>query len=164
MIEMTKQAVTGVIPPQQGEALIREVWPSVSATPVATLGRVLTQAIITAPLAWGMMLPFYFGKILPFVAKRFTLTNRRLMIQRGLKPSSMGEVALKDIDEVRVVTDANSAFFRAANLDILSHGKVVLSLKGVPEPESFRHSILAAVAAWAPGKIHQPFVPASKTP
>ena len=53
------------------------------------------------------MLPFYFLKILPFVARRYTVTNRRVMVRRGLKPVSSQEVALADIDEVRVRKDGD---------------------------------------------------------
>jgi hypothetical protein len=165
MLDVRKQAVTGLVPPQTGEAVIREVWPSVAAHPgVAGLGRLLTRSIIGAPLAWLMMAPFYFLKILPFMARRYTLTNRRLMIRRGLKPQPVHEVALADIDEVRLHQDANSTFYRAGNLEIVSGGKVVLTLNGVPEPESFRHSIVNAYKAWVPGKATGPFVPAKAQP
>jgi hypothetical protein len=161
MQAMRKQAVTGLVAPATGEALIREVWPSVAAYPgVAAVGRRLSRSIIGAPLAWLMMAPFYFLKILPFLAKRYTLTNRRLMIRRGLKPHPTHEVALADIDEVRLHQDANSSFYRAGNLEIVSGGKIVLMLYGVPEPESFRLNIVSAYQAWVPGKVAGPFVPA----
>jgi hypothetical protein len=150
---MRHQAVTGVVPPQQGEALIRQTWPSVAAYPFpATVGRKLLVSRLGAPLAWVMLAPLYFKKILPFLATRYTVTNRRVMIQRGLKPKPVREVVLADIDDVRVDPDENSAFYLAANLEILSKGQVVLTLPGVPEPEAFRHLILNACKAWAPAK------------
>jgi hypothetical protein len=161
MIDSRKQIVTGLVPPQIGEAKIREVWPSVTAHPaVARLGQMLTRTIIGAPLAWLLMAPFYFLKILPGLAKRYTLTNQRVMIRRGMKAQPTHEVALADIDGVRLQSDGNSSFFRAGDLEIVSKGKVVLTLPGVPEPESFRHSIMQAVKAWVPGKATGPFVPA----
>jgi hypothetical protein len=164
--DVRNQAVTGVVSPQQGEALIREVYPSVARRPaVARLGRKLTGTILLAPLAWGLMFFAYFLKVLPGFARRYTLTNRRLCIRRGqspkLNPSPHEQVPLADIDEVRLVTDDNSTFFRAATLEIMSKGKVVLSLPGVPDPESFRHAILNACIAWVPGKTAGPFLPAS---
>lgn len=153
MTDARRQVVTGLVPPQQAEALIREVWPSVAAFPaVAGLGRLFMRLIITAPLAWLMLAPFYFIKILPFLARRYTLTNRRLMVQRGLKPRPVHEVALAEIEDIQVNPDSNSAFYRAANLDVLSKGKVVLTLKGVPGPEAFRQAILSASKAWSPVK------------
>ncbi|MBL8797802.1 MAG: PH domain-containing protein [Planctomycetia bacterium] len=154
--DLVQQPITGIVPPQLGEATIRVAWPSVSATPaVATLGRKLILSIALAPLGWGLMLPFYFRKILPFLAMRYTLTNRRLMIQRGLKPQVSQEVALADIDEVRVVRDANSVFFRSGDLEIVSKGAVKLRLAGVPEPDAFRQAVLNSCMAWVPGKAQQ---------
>ena len=163
MTEVRNQPVTGVTPPQVREALIREEWPSVTVVPpVATLGRMLIRSMVLAPLGWFLMLPFYFKKVLPVLATRYTLTNRRLMIQRGLKPQPVQEISLAEIDEVRIQTDANSDFFLAATLEIVSKGQVKLSLPGAPEPESFRHAILNACKAWVPGKADTgAFIPAS---
>jgi hypothetical protein len=84
------------------------------------------------------------------------------MIRKGWSGTPSQEVALADIDEVRVVTDANSDFFRAANLEIVSNGQVVLTLPGVPEAEAFRHAIINACTAWVPGKAKTlPFIAAS---
>ncbi|HXG09977.1 MAG TPA: PH domain-containing protein [Gemmataceae bacterium] len=149
-----KQAVTGILPPQLGEAMIREVWPSVTdAQPaLAALCEKMQRTILLAPLAWLLLAPLYFKKVLPFLAKRYTLTNRRLMIQRGLRPKPVEEIALADIDDVRLVPDSLSAFYRSGTLEVLAKGQVALRLAGVPEPESFRHAILNACRAWAPRK------------
>jgi hypothetical protein len=161
MVNARDQVIAGVVAPQAGEALIREVFPSVAAMPaVATLGRTLILTFVLAPLGWGLMLPVYFLKILPFFARRYTLTNRRVMLRRGMKPVAAGEVPLSEIDEVRVVTDANSKFFRAATLEIVSGGKVMLTLPGCPEADAFRISILNACRAWAPGRLKEVFVAA----
>jgi hypothetical protein len=160
-----KQAVTGVVPPQTAEATIRTAWPAVTdaSAPLAGLGATLTRTRILAPLAWFLMAPLYFKKVLPFLAKRYTLTNRRVMVQRGLKPKPRQEVALADIDEVRLVESTYSAFYRAADLEVISGGQVKLKLTGVQEPEAFRQSILNAVMAWVPGKAKAlPMIPASE--
>src|SRR5262249_28261346 len=141
MPDVRKQVIAGVVPPDVDEARIREAWPSVARSPgLASLGRALTGTIVLAPLAGMLMAVGYFGKILPFLARRYTLTNRRVMIRHGLKGKPGQEVKLGDIDDVRVKTDANSDFFRAADLEILSNGQVVLTLRGVPEPEGFRQA------------------------
>jgi Bacterial PH domain len=161
--DVPSQAITGVMPPSLGEARAREAWPSVAkARGIATLGRLLTRTIILAPLAWVIMSMVYFGKLLPFAATRYTLTNRRVMIRRGWSGKPSHEVALADIDEVRVVTDANSDFFRAGDLEIIGKGQVALKLSGLPEPESFRQAILNTRNAWVPGKAAtMPFIPAT---
>ena len=63
---------------------------------------------------------------MPFVSKRYILTDRQLMVQRGLKPSPTREVRLEDIDEVRLVPGSTSTFYRAGTLEVLSKRQVVL--------------------------------------
>lgn len=159
-----KQAVTGLVPPQTAEANLRTAWPAVTdaSAGAAGFGRSLIQTKLLAPLAWLLLAPLYFKKILPFLAKRYTLTNRRLIIQRGLKPKPSQEVKLEDIDDIRLVESTFSAFYRAATLEVISGGKVVLTLGGVPDPETFRQSVLNAVRAWVPAKAKAlQFIPAS---
>ncbi len=152
LMDVRQQAVTGVVPPQTSEAVIRTAWPAVTAAPpVAALGRTLIRSIVLAPLGWLLLAPFYFKKILPGLARRYTLTNRRVMIQHGLLAKPGSEVALADIDEVRVVNE-DKAFYRAGDIEIVSKGQVALRLRGVPEPQAFRHAILNACMAWVPGK------------
>src|SRR5207245_3885789 len=166
MADLRKQVFTGLVPPQAGEAIVREVWPSIMAAPVpaamlaATLGRILNRSIIGAPLAWLLLIPVYFSKVLPFLAKRYTLTNRRVMTQRGLLPKPTHQVALAHIDDIKIRPNVNSDFYRAADLDVIANGKVALTLHGVPDPETFRQAILNACKAWAPGKVKEPFIPA----
>jgi Bacterial PH domain len=163
MMDSRKQAVTGVVPPQLDEATIRVVWPSVAAFPgPARLGRALMGTMILAPLGWLLLAPLYFLKVIPGLARRFVLTNRRVMFQKGFHFQPVQEVLLADIDDVRLQVDSTSNFYRTANLEILSQGKVVMTLRGVPNPESFRHAILNACKAWIPGKAAMDkFIPAS---
>jgi hypothetical protein len=158
-----KQAVTGVMPPQLGEALIREAWPTVvdSSAALSAVAKGLIRSVILAPAAWLLLAPLFIKKFLPFVAKRYTLTNRRVMIQRGLKPQPAHYVALADIDDVRLDAHGVDPFYLSGNLEIISKGQVALKLTGVPEPEGFRHAILDSVKAWVPGKATGPFQPAS---
>ena len=152
IIDGRKLAVTGLLPPQRGEAIIRETWPGVEDVPAAAgLARTLMRTIVLAPLGWLLLAPLYFKKILPFIAKRYTLTNRRLMIRRGLRPTPSHEVALADIDDVRIAAGGINPFYRSATLEVLSKGQVALTLRAVKDPESFRRAILNAKAAW--GKV-----------
>ena len=163
MVETRQQAVNGLVPPDVGEARIRETYPSVASAPgIAKLGQLLTRTIILAPLGWLVMSLVYFGKLLPFAARRYTLTNRRVMVRHGWKGTPAGEVPLAKIDDVRVVNDAQSNFFRAGTLEIIAEGKVALVLPGTPEAEAFRIAILNARNAWVPGMAKtMPFIPAS---
>jgi uncharacterized membrane protein YdbT with pleckstrin-like domain len=150
MLDGRKTAVTGLVPPRRGEAMIRETWPGVNDVPaVAGLAQALMRTIVLAPVAWLLLAPCYFKKILPFIAKRYTLTNRRVMIRRGLKPKPTREVALTDIDDVRIDEGTFNAFYRTATLEIVSKGQVAMRLRAVKDPESFLRAILNAKSAWA---------------
>lgn len=149
MIEGRALPVTGVVPPQLAEAIVRETWPGVTDVPIlASVAESLSRTLILAPLAWLLLAPCYFKKVLPFVGKRDTLTNRRLMIRRGLKARSSHELALSAIEDVRIMTGSGSAYYHTATLEILSEGKVALSLTAVANPETFRRAILTAKQAW----------------
>ncbi|HEV3118843.1 MAG TPA: hypothetical protein VGY58_17460 [Gemmataceae bacterium] len=163
MMDSRKQAVTGLTPPKLEEAIVRVVWPSVAAFPgAASLGRMLMGSMVLAPLGWLMLAPLYFLKVLPGFGRRFVLTNRRLMFQKGLHWKPAQEVALADIEDVRMQKDGNSDFYRTANLEIISKGHVAMTLHGVVGPEAFRHAILDACKAWVPGRASMDqFIPAS---
>ena len=163
-----RQAVAGLTPPQTGEAVIREAWPTVlDASPAAAgLGKKLIRSVFLAPLGWLLLAPLYFKKILPFLARRYTITNRRVMIRRGLKPAPTHEVALADIEDVRLAAGSFDEFYESGTLEVVvKGGQVALTLTGVPEPEGFRRTLLSACAAWVPGKgkIVGAFIPASAT-
>ena len=84
-------------------------------------------------------------------AVRYRLTNRRLMICKGLQPVPDKQIALDEIQDVRLIPDANSQFFVAGTLEVVNtKGEVALTLPGVPEAESVRQSILQAAKAWGP--------------
>jgi hypothetical protein len=158
-----RQAITGVTPPQLAEARIREEWPTVlGISPgLATLGRKLVQTVVLLPLGLLLLAPLFLKKIGPFVCRRYTLTNRRLMIQKGLKPAPVEEVPLSAIDDVRLDAAGVDPFYVSGTLEVLSAGKVIMTLPGTPEPEGFRQAILNAVRAWVPNKEMGPFQPAS---
>ena len=158
-----RQAIAGLMPPQLGEVRIREAWPSLAAVQggLSRMAERLMKTVFLAPLGWLTLLPLFVRKFLPSVCRRYTLTNRRLMIQRGLRPSPAQEIALSDIDEVRLVPDSFDRFYLSGTLEVVSKGQVALTLAGVPEPEGFRHAVVNAVKAWVPGKATGPFQPAS---
>ncbi len=159
------QPIAGLAPPALSEVRIREVYPSVARSgAIASLGQKLNNTIILAPLGWLVMSWVYFSKLLPFFMVRYMLTNRAIKILKGWKATVAGEVKLADIDDVILIEDSNSTFFRSGNLEIKSGGKTVLTLAGVCDPESFRQTILIARNAWAPGRVKSlPFISAAAT-
>ncbi|MFO0877016.1 MAG: PH domain-containing protein [Gemmataceae bacterium] len=160
-----KQAITGLVPPQVSEACIREAWPTVLGVNhlVASLASQLIKTVVLAPVGFLLLLPLFALKFAPFLSRRYTLTNRRVMIQRGWRPSPGQSVALAEIEEVHLDPASIDAFFHSGNLEIISDSKIVLRLTGVPEPEGFRRAVLNAVVAWVPRREAGPFQPASAT-
>jgi hypothetical protein len=92
----------------------------------------------------------YFAKVATPLARRFTLTNRRIVVRRGLRGVPAWQVLLVDIEDVLVRADANSGFFRAGLLEVITAGRVALRLAGVPEGEAFRRTVFDACRACVP--------------
>jgi hypothetical protein len=159
----SRPPVTGVVPPSLGEARIREVRPTVAGVQpaLAGLAKKLVQTVVLAPLGWLLQGPLFAMKFGPITSKLYTLTNRRLMIRHGLKGTPREQVELKDIDDVRFDPNRVDRYYLSGDLEVMSGGKVVLKLSGVPEPEGFRHAILNAVKAWVPGKTKEAWIAAS---
>jgi hypothetical protein len=157
LARLSQEAISGVSSSQQ-EAMIREVWATIAANvPAATTARKLISTIVLAPLGWLALAPLFGLRLLgflpglAFLTVKYTLTNRRLMIRRGMKATASQEIALDQLGDIRTVTDANSAFYGTANLEALrKDGTVAFTMKGVPEPESFRQAIVQARDAWGP--------------
>ena len=144
--------------------MIREVWPSVLSVSagVGGLSAKLMRSGFLAPLGWMLNSVLFGRKFAPVVCRRYTLTNRRLMVRRGWKPEAVQEIALADIDDVRLIADSYDTFYRSGDLQVLTGGKEIMKLISVPEPESFRQAIVNAVRAWGgPDKLKGPFIPAS---
>lgn len=158
LARLDTQAIAGVVAPQTQEAMIREVWETVTANvAAASLVRKLISSVFLAPLGWLLIAPIFAKRLLgflpglAFLTVKFTLTNRRLMIRKGMKPVAGHEIPLNQIGDVRVVTDENSAFYGTANLEVLKKdGSVAFTMPGVAEPESFRQAIIQARDAWGP--------------
>lgn len=162
LTDIRDQAVTGVAPPTTSEAVIRDIWPSVAANSSAgNFARACYRSIIFAPIGWLALAPLYFKKLLaatfPFgpgissMAVRYRLTNRRLMICKGMRPEPTQEVALDQIHDVTITKDSNSEFFEAGNLEVKdAAGRTLMALPGVREPESARFHILQAAQSWGP--------------
>jgi hypothetical protein len=158
MARLNSQIITGVVAPQVQEAMIREVWAAITTSPgPSTMARKLMGSFFMAPLGWLLLLPLWAKRFLGFLpglsglTVKYTLTNRRLMIRKGMKAKPAQEIALSDIGEVRAIEDANSEFYGTGTLEVLrKDGSPALKLAGVPEPESFRHSIIQARDAWGP--------------
>ena len=153
-----KQAIAGVSPPEQDEITIMVVWPSVA---FRGLGRLLGRlysirfpdiyifrlgnlfALLTIPLA----LMLYFSRIAPFAGRRYTLTNRRVVVQTGLTGSMIEgatSIPLDSFDDIRVQQRPGDRWYDAGNLEFYHGDTKVGQLVGVSRPDSFRATCLKA--------------------
>src|SRR5438046_788286 len=113
LARIDSHAVTGVVPPQVQEAMIREVWATfTSNSAAASMARKLIGSIFLAPLGWLLIAPLWAKRFLGFLpglsalTVKYTLTNRRLMIRKGMKAQATAEIPLNQIQQVFVVPDA----------------------------------------------------------
>ena len=153
-----KSAITGVTPPRLGEATIMTVWPSIAMFP---LGRALgmlycirsgfwifTVGNLLMLLSIPVVLLLYFARLLPGVRRRYTLSNRRVVVQRGIFAKPERWVSLDDFDTINIEIGPGQGFYHAGQL-IFKHGDVeTFRLAAVTRPETFRHTCLAARKAY----------------
>ena len=104
-----KQAIAGVTPVDARETTVMTVWPSNAAFGIGRfLGGLYSLqggfyifkvgnliALLSLPIA----LVLYFVKVLPVVGRRYEVTNRRVVVRRGISGAS--EEKSVDLDRFR---------------------------------------------------------------
>ncbi len=134
---------------EQRETTVTVVWPTIGATrlgrwvgklaglrlpcdPLHLLGRSMAAASIPVTLC------VFFWQVLPFVARRYRVTDRRIIVQRGLKGVDERAVGLGEFDSVEIDVLPGQTWLRAGDVVFRNSGQEVLRLSGVPSPEAFR--------------------------
>ena len=153
-----KQAIAGVVPSDLAEVTCKVVWPTIAATRLGrmvgrlaevrfgfgeflTLGTLFTVATIPVSLA------VFAWQLLPYVCRRYTLTNRRIIVRKGLMALDERWISLDDFDSIDVEVLPGQQWLHAGDL-IFRHGdSQVLRLAGVSRPETVRQFTLMARAA-----------------
>lgn len=148
----TERPISGVVPPAVAEATVMTVWPSVAATGAGrALGRLYRLKGGVGPLSIGRMallatipvgLMLYLSMRLPWAIRRYRLTNRRVLIERGINPRIEQYVDLDRFDAIDVVVNPGQEWYAAGDL-VFRRGPIeTLRLAGVSRPESFRQTCL----------------------
>jgi hypothetical protein len=153
------QAISGVSPAAVKETEIMTVWPSVAKY---ALGRMLGTlyaikfpdiyifrlgnliALLSIPIA----LVLYFMRVLPYIGQRYTLTNRRVIVYRGLLVEEERSVGLDRFDTVDVVVQPGQAWYEAGDLVFRLGNTETFRLSGVSRPEAFRSQCIKAHMAY----------------
>jgi hypothetical protein len=147
-----KQAIAGVAPPELGEVTVMTVWPSVASTGFGRfLGRILAiqagfgmfrvgrlAALAALPIA-----PLLYGSLrLPGKVQRYRLSNRRVAVLRGIRPTVERFVDLDRFDSIEVLTRPGQEWYHAGDLIFRNGALETFRLPGVPRPETFRQTCL----------------------
>jgi hypothetical protein len=149
---MKQHAIAGVCPPEVSEATVMTVWPSVGATSLGRwLGRLfrirdgfgalsIGRLALLASMPVGMML--YLSMRLPWALRRYRLTNRRVTIERGIRPKVEQYVDLDRFDAIDLVVRPGQEWYDCGDL-VFRRGPIeTLRLPGVSRPEPFRQACL----------------------
>jgi hypothetical protein len=147
-------SISGVVPPGVRECTVMSVWPSVACTGLGRwLGTLygvkagfgslsLGRLALLATIPVGLML--YLSLRLPWAIRRYRLTNRRVLVERGVNPAIEQYVDLDRFDAIDVVVRPGHEWYAAGDL-VFRRGQVeTLRLPGVSRPESFRRTCLEA--------------------
>ena len=170
-LDTLPQPIAGVSPPELRETTVMTVWPSMAGTGIGRwLGRlyqirwgwgVFTVGHLIALLAIPLSLIIFFHKFIvavlqaipgigrlaraiPGVAKRYTLTNRRVVIQAGLRPDDESWVDLDHFDSIEVEVLPGQEWYPAGDLVFKNGPIVTFRLPGVLRPQTFRRTCLKA--------------------
>jgi hypothetical protein len=88
----------------------------------------------------GLML--YLSMRLPWAIRRYRLTNRRVLIERGINPRVEQYVDLDRFDAIDLVVNPGQEWYASGDL-VFRRGPIeTLRLPGVSRPESFRQTCL----------------------
>ena len=148
-----KQAIAGVAPSETAETTVMTVWPSIAMYPSGQwLGRLCEKrwpdiyifrignllALLSIPHA----LFLYFCRVTPKVGIRYRLTNRRVVVERGLIGQLERAVPLQEFDHIEIDVKPGQQWFHAGDLVFRRGQEEVFRLEGVSRPEAFRQTCL----------------------
>ena len=153
------QAISGVSPASVQETTIMTVWPSNAMFGLGRgLGRLYALrfpdiyffrignliALLSIPIA----LVLFFMRVAPFIGQRYTLTNRRVVVYKGLLIQEERSVALDRFDKVDIDVLPGQEWYHAGDLIFRLGNTETFRLAGVSRPEAFRSQIIKAHMAY----------------
>jgi hypothetical protein len=152
------QAISGVTPNQEQEATVMVVWPS---NAYFGLGRFLGRlyaldwgfyifrlgnifALLSMPL--GAILAL--AKVAPVFGVRYHLTNRRILVERGLKRVCERSLALDRFNRIDIEIRNGQAWYDAGDLIFHLDAVETFRLESVSRPAAFRQTCLKSHASF----------------
>lgn len=130
-------------------------WPTITATHTGRMvgrlaglgpgfGTTITLGVLLSVVTVPISLAVYAWQLMPFVARRYRLTDRRILIQRGLAPVEGDSIAYEDFDSIDVEILPGQAWLHSGELIFRRDGQEVFRLSGVSRPEVFRQVCMDA--------------------
>lgn len=146
------------MPSELAEVTCKVVWPTIGALRAGRLvgqlsdlrmgiGEFFTLGKLMALATIPISLVVFAWQLMPFVCRRYTLTNRRIIIRKGLSAVDGIWISLDDFDAIKVEVLPGQAWLHAGDLVFLHGNQEVLRLPGVSRPEAFCHVCLSAQTA-----------------
>ncbi len=136
----------------------KTIWPTLGATRLGRwIGRVALVGPGSGPLRLGTLLVvllvplvvgLYLWQILPPRVRRYHLTTRRIIIQKGLPPRVEASLDLEQFEAIGVEVQPGQEYFRAADLVFLRGQRELLRLAGVGRPDVVRQLCLETRATF----------------
>lgn len=129
------------------------VWPTIGATEAGRLvgrlaairiglGSFFTLGTILAVATIPISLAVFAWQLMPVVCRRYTLTDRRIIIRKGLSAVDEASVELDQFDVIEVQVLSGQKWHRSGDLVFRQDGTEVFRLRGVSRPEVFRQVCL----------------------
>lgn len=137
------------------ERYIATAWPSIARFAV---GRLLGRGYAIQEPRWSFVSPgnllalatsplgatLYLAKLLPFVCRRYVLTDARIAITNGVTKRPGESLAHDAYDAIEVETLPGQAWYDSADLVFRKDREEVLRLSAVASAEIFRRTIWEA--------------------
>jgi hypothetical protein len=154
-----KPPIAGVAPPDLTEATSMVLWPSIARFGLGRLvgrlasipwglGRAASLGRLMALLTIPVSLPLYLWRVMPYVCRRYRITNRRIVVEKGLRPVEERAIALDEFDAIEVVVLPGQRWLRAGELVFFRGDEEIFRLSGVQHPETHRQVCLKAHEAY----------------
>ncbi len=150
---MSSEPIAGMVPAEIRETTVMTVWPSVAKYAV---GRGLGQGFgirwpdiyffrlgnLLALLSIPIALVLFFLRIAPGIATRYRLTNRRIVVERGIQGVEEKSVDLDRFDSIEIDVLPGQEWYHAGDLVFRLGNVETFRLEGVSRPAVFRETCL----------------------
>jgi len=97
-----------------------------------TLGKLM--AVVTIPVSLGV----FAWQLMPMVMRRYCLTSRRIVVQKGLRRIEERSIGLEQFEAIEIRMLPGQEWLRTGDVVFLRSGEEVFRLPGVPRPLVFR--------------------------